>query len=238
MKSSNNFNRKALNSVGIGAITLAIIAFPLNKKASAVMGVENFIPSGSLNTGFSGTTGSIFTLNSNAQVNSLGVYDVNEDGLLSSFDVNIWNSNTQALLGSVTVPGGADAPLVDGWRWADLASPVTLTAGQEYIIGTFYPNVSSEGFYFDEDLGVDWTSTLISSVDERLARGGSGTVFPSLTGNSNQAYLGPNFSTEAIESSSVPFDFSATPGLLAIGVFWSYKKMSNRYNAKSVNDSK
>ena len=76
-----------------------------------------------------------------AQINALGVYDHNSDGLLDAHDVGIWDSSN-VLLRSVSVPSGTSATLLDDFRYADVA-PLTLSAGTTYVIGALFFN--SEG---------------------------------------------------------------------------------------------
>jgi PEP-CTERM motif len=94
------------------------------------------LSSGSQNT-FVGTVGGIFhtTYSFYPQVNWLGYYDQNGDGLANSHLITLWDNSTQGILASATVPAGTAAPLVNGYRWVQLSSTVTLNYGSYYIIG-------------------------------------------------------------------------------------------------------
>jgi len=87
--------------------------------------------------GFAGTVGGIFltTYSFYPQVNWLGYYDANGDGLANSHIVTLWDNSTQTILASATVPAGTAAPLVNGYRWAPLSSTLTLNYGTYYVIG-------------------------------------------------------------------------------------------------------
>jgi len=94
------------------------------------------LSSGSQN-GFVGTVGGIFltTYSFYPQVNWLGYYDQNGDGLANSHVVTLWDNSTQGIIATATVPAGTAAPLVNGYRWAQLSSTVTLNYGSYYVIG-------------------------------------------------------------------------------------------------------
>lgn len=86
---------------------------------------------------FVGTVGGIFltTYSFYPQVNWLGYYDQNGDGLANSHVVSLWDNSTQSIIASVTVPAGTAAPLIGGYRWAQLPSTVTLNYGSYYVVG-------------------------------------------------------------------------------------------------------
>src|SRR4051794_39543468 len=79
------------------------------------------------------TIGFSFTPASNVVVTALGVWDASTgDPLTQSHQVGIWTAGG-TLLASGTVP--ANGPLTGSWRYVSI-SPVTLTAGQSYIVGS------------------------------------------------------------------------------------------------------
>jgi hypothetical protein len=100
-----------------------------------------YTPNVNLTTGaqntFTGTVGGIFltTYSLYPQVNWLGYYDANGDGLANSHLVTLWDNGTQAILASATVPAGTAAPLINGYRWVQLSSTLTLNYGSYYVIG-------------------------------------------------------------------------------------------------------
>jgi len=99
-----------------------------------------YTPNVDLSTGaqntFAGTVGGIFltTYSFYPQVNWLGYYDQNGDGLASSHVVTLWDNSTQGILASATVPAGTAAPLINGYRWVQLSSTVGLNYGSYYVI--------------------------------------------------------------------------------------------------------
>ena len=68
-------------------------------------------------------------------MNWLGYYDKNGDGLTGSHLLTLWDNSTQAIIASATVPAGTSAPLINGYRWVQLSSTVTLNYGSYYVIG-------------------------------------------------------------------------------------------------------
>lgn len=124
------------------SLTAAIgLAFGSPVFAQTIPGSMLFAPNVNLDTGsqntFAGTVGGIFltTYNFYPQVNSLGYYDQNADGLASSHLVTLWDNYTQTIIASATVPAGTAAPLVNGYRWVQLPSTLQLNYGSYYVIG-------------------------------------------------------------------------------------------------------
>jgi len=62
----------------------------------------------------------------------LGVFDYQGNGLAAAHDVTLFTNQTA--LASVNVPAGTAAPLGNGFRFAPLATPLTLPAGNYSII--------------------------------------------------------------------------------------------------------
>jgi hypothetical protein len=142
--------------------------------------------------------------------------------------VGLWDDGG-TLLGNVTVPSGTTAPLVNDFRYANLGSSVNLTANSFYRIGVFYetPN-PTEGFFIAENLGTQWNSTVIANVQEYYNTSTTTLSFPNTSSDSNEAFIGPNFSGTASSSgggsvSVVPFEFSTTPGLIVMGGIFGIK---------------
>jgi hypothetical protein len=76
--------------------------------------------------------GSSFNAPNGATFNSLGFIDVGSDGLADSYQVGLWDTNTQALLASTTVTPAS--PLINGFRYA--AIPQTILApGTSFTVG-------------------------------------------------------------------------------------------------------
>ena len=77
------------------------------------------------------TLGYRFRAEANATVTELGYYDHNKDGFNQSHEVGLW-AGSGALLRSAIVTNSN--PLTGFFRYVAVA-PITLTAGQEYVVG-------------------------------------------------------------------------------------------------------
>src|SRR5690242_7542820 len=93
------------------ALTAALgvaLSFPV--LAQTTPGSMLYTPNVNLDTGsqntYAGTVGGIFltTYSFNPQVNWLGYYDHNGDGLTSSHLITLWDNSTQTIIASATVP--------------------------------------------------------------------------------------------------------------------------------------
>src|SRR4051812_40535085 len=85
-----------------------------------------------------GTAGYGFTVGSSPlQVITLGVWDLGADGLTNTHQVGLW-TNSGTLLAMVEVPSGTGGTLQGEFRYANLSSPVTLTAHETYVLGASY----------------------------------------------------------------------------------------------------
>src|SRR6267143_4387098 len=129
---------KQITSLNILAVTLCLTlnpaAFAQTSSGSVLYTPNINLSSGSQN-GFAGTVGGIFltTYSFYPQVNWLGYYDQNGDGLANSHVLTLWDNATQAIIATAVVPAGTAAPLVNGYRWAQLSSTVTWNYGRYYV---------------------------------------------------------------------------------------------------------
>jgi autotransporter-associated beta strand protein len=71
---------------------------------------------------------------SGIEVFQLGVFDYHGEPLAAAHTVTLFDSDTQTALASVTVPAGTAAPLINAFRFAPLATPVFLPAGNYSIL--------------------------------------------------------------------------------------------------------
>ena len=131
----------ALFCLAIAPATLAQTA------PNSVLFTPNVDLSSGAQNGFVGTVGGIFltTYSYYPQVNWLGYYDQNGDGLANSHVVTLWDNSTQTIMASATVPAGTAAPLVNGYRWTPLPSTLTLNYGSYYVIGAHTDGVDNWG---------------------------------------------------------------------------------------------
>src|SRR6478736_1401164 len=86
------------------------VAVNLSSFGQTTPGSTLYSPNVNLSAGpqntFAGTVGGIFltTYSFYPQVNWLGYYDLNGDGLANSHVVSLWDNNTQSIIASATVP--------------------------------------------------------------------------------------------------------------------------------------
>jgi hypothetical protein len=124
---------------------------------------------------------------------SLGVWDENNNGLTSAVDVGLW-ANGGALLGSLTIPVGAVAPLASNFRYANLSTPIQLAPNSVYVLGAF--RHSGVSYLIDHQ---ENTAFAVASgfdiLEERASSqfgGEPAMVYPGFPFDANQAFLGPN----------------------------------------------
>jgi len=70
-------------------------------------------------------------------MSSLGIWDDNGDGLLSAHVLSVYDTDTGDLLASIsTAPGGGT--LVDGYRYFDLLTGLSLAHGTNFTVAAYY----------------------------------------------------------------------------------------------------
>ena len=142
----------------------------------------------------SGTFGSQFTVSSSVTVLQAGIWDYLGDGLVNSHVVGIFDS-AGGLLDTANVAAGIVDPLINGFRWADLATPLTLTAGKTYYVGAYYPTAPNSGSSASDYLAGGF-HTIVAPFTwiQDGNNAGSGFDAPLLT-SGTQGFFGPNLST-------------------------------------------
>lgn len=124
-------------------------------------------------------------------VTALGFYDDKKDGLTASHPVAIYDKTSQAMLTSVTV---SPTDALDGYfRYAPLASPLTLAAGTAYVIVAL---VGDERYVAFNSIDPTWTvssSITYSGGAVNYENDEATTLFFPDTFNSTNGDFGPNF---------------------------------------------
>jgi len=185
----------------------------------------------------SATTGWSFQVGAqNMQLEALGLFDLDSDGLQDSHPVGIWTSGG-TLLSQVTLPSGTGGTLVGSYRYAAIA-PITLTAGSTYFLGAYFGPVEDRCVTACGDAQLALSSQLYApgitflQSNQTLAIIGAGTLaFPAVNAGVNQGFFGPNALFTATDPLPVPEP--ASLGLVAVGVGACLagalrRKMSNR----------
>ena len=67
----------------------------------------------------------------------MGIYDSSLEGLSYDHDTVVWDSTGMIIVSAVVLQGN-EAQLFDGFRFNSVDSPVTLHAGQTYVVGARY----------------------------------------------------------------------------------------------------
>ena len=171
----------------------------------------------------------------------MGVYDIDGDGLtLSSngnasggVDVGLWDDDTRILLGQVVVPGGTDAPILNGFRYQNLATNIDLASGEFYRVAAYMRDIVSGTRKF-VDSAVPDTVNGIDSIQEASSSLISRLSFPIGLSDQNEAFLGGNILFEDATATSVPFEFSPALGLLLVGGLFGGSKLYGRYKSSKV----
>jgi len=184
--------------------TIAIITLTLTVALGTLENVQadelviTTTPAQDLSNNFASTLGYEFTPSSPLWVYSLGFADLPSadvpnvgDGLAQPRFVGLWDSNG-LLLTSVTVPAGTAAPVIDRFRYQDVPTPITLAAGQTYILGAYFDRESHDHYTVNNG-----ASFLASLGAGRSARGQS---FPD-TVNDTRVF-GPNLLADPVGPTS------------------------------------
>jgi hypothetical protein len=158
-------------------LLLALAACAAISAAAQVAGPRTAITVPGLGNGFDYYQGSYslgwtFTPNSPITVTALGFYDDLQNGLTQSHPVGIYDKATQALLATATVV--PTDPLTGFFHYTPLATPLTLAAGNAYVLMAL---VSTERYLAFAAIDPLWT------VDPAITYGGSAVNYanPSAT---------------------------------------------------------
>ena len=177
------------------------------------------------NSGFqsnqTGTVGFEFTVGSqDLVVTSLGVLDLDfiaaGNGLAYSHKVSLWDATGTTLLGSATVPAGTTAPLVNGFRFVELATSIKILAGQSYVLGAYYEDpqgVFANDLFRSNNAG-QMQAIISADVTYVQGRFAFGNVFPGSPASTG--YVGPNFEYSVF--SDPPVTATPEPASLVSGL--------------------
>ncbi|HLZ73921.1 PEP-CTERM sorting domain-containing protein [Phenylobacterium sp.] len=133
------------------------------------------------------TLGWQFDVLSAINVDALGVYDQDGDGLADRYDIGIWD-NSNNLMVSATLGSGTSGTLIDKVRYVDV-SPVTLAAGT-YFIGALYAT-GDDPVVFPGSGDTISTISQVHYVGATYAGGGS--LSDPTNPFSNNGFYGPDF---------------------------------------------
>jgi len=157
------------------------------------------------------------------QLTALGIYDHNGDGIEDAHPVGIWTA-AGALLAQATVPAGTAGTLVGSYRYVTVAPPLTLSAGQTYVVGAYFGPVIDRCDSACGDASLysgletyDPRITFLQSRQNQSIGGGGSLAFPDLNAGVTEGFFGPNFllASPSADLSITKTDgvATATPGL-------------------------
>lgn len=221
--------KQLVNKIGKVALVSSFLSFGVANSAQAVLttGISSF--TGGLASSSSATRGFRFQATQDLAVTALGVYDVRGDGLVltsgrSGVDVGLWD-DTGNLLGQVLVSGDTTAPILNGFRYANLSTSIDLTANSFYRVGADLSDLDNNS----PDFVGRATPNTVNGINPDQSYAVGGFNFPNLIQDSpGQVQLGGNILFGDEISTSVPFEFSPALGLLAVGSFWGLSRLCKK----------
>jgi len=118
-----------------------------------------------------GVRGWRFLVNSDVQVWDLGASTPHALGV--PYTITLFDVATQGILAQVNATGSGD----NVWEWTALGAPVSLSAGQQYIVSLWS---AAGNYYFGATApGSTWQPTgTIQYLDMRYANGATANTFP------------------------------------------------------------
>jgi len=190
----------------VTAVAIGMSTLPARADQAAV----NLTTPGEIYSGAPYTLGFEFAPNVNMSITSLGTFVDTGDGLASAGTVGIWDTSGDLLL-SVTVPAGSAANIQGDFAY-QAVTPFALTAGTDYIIGSYDTGDASS---LDTDqLGSGTFNPNITVISDEYSETESFS-FPNKNDGFMGAWLGGNF-LFTTSSSTVPEP--GTLALLALGL--------------------
>lgn len=177
----------------------ATIAFAFNDPSSGAASAQ-------------GNDGFRFQPTAAIQVTSLGYYDRNQDGLTLNHQVGIYDFLTQTLLASTTVGAGST---LDGLFRYNAITPLTLNAGQSYMVVGFHPGSTTQDLAASNPTG--FTTAAPLTYQGYFLNYNSSLSFP--TTNGSGTFFGPNFQFQPADAAvPEPSTFALFGIVLAFGV--------------------
>ena len=123
------------------------------------------------------------------RITAIGFYDQGKDGLATSHDVGIFNTNNFTLGFSATVL--PTDPLIGFFRYHTLTTPLLLESGHDYAIAAVLNSPSDSFATAVNPLNTSTNINFEGSVSKTT--GGSGLEYPDITSQSTYGNFGPSF---------------------------------------------
>ena len=190
-------------------LTTAMSAALLSSSAFATGLIDFTSPTINFSNGSDWTLGYSFHVNNTIIINGLSVYDQDQDGLDTSHAAGLWTSSG-TLLSSTLIPAGTAAPL-DGFFRVGAITPITLTAGNDYVVGA---RTENEGYTWNPN-GFSTLPDITFLSDQYVSD--PGLTFPSVSGGGVQGWFGGNANIAATpDAGSTLSLMGAAVGILGI----------------------
>lgn len=160
------------------------------------------------------TLGWKFSVKAPTSVNALGVYDSGQDGLAGSAQVGLWLASGGAPIVQATVAAGTAAALDGNFRFMPV-TPIALTPGIEYIVGSYLNSDLATALFG----GNGFVDPRVTVIDARYSSVGSGFAFPGITdpGTEGAAFLGGNLQLAPVPLPAAAWLFGT--GLIGVIAF-------------------
>lgn len=177
------------NILGIMALT-CLVSFELGQPVLAEMAIGI---TGGTSAPMGATTnhGWRFTANEDLILTDLGLWDDDCDGMDIDHPIGVWEFATETLLTSGVISAGTGDPLIDGFRYTDVAD-VSLQAGVDYVVGFYTPSSNQDEMIYAPPLEGWWVNPAITYVEARYGGNGS-LLMPGPNATTSYYRFGPNF---------------------------------------------
>jgi hypothetical protein len=181
----NHLQRFLGNIVRLALVMTAIVGAAGLANAGPAFTVSNTTGQPLANPPF--TLGWQFSTNTGITVTALGLFDDAQDGLSERHELGLWNS-AGTLLASAFVSAGTSAPLVNQFRYADIAD-IVLGAGT-YQVGALFTS-GNDNLIFPAYATAFSTASELQFLSATYVAGGT-LGNPVNSGGQYPAYFGPN----------------------------------------------
>lgn len=169
------------------AVAVCVLTAPGSVSAAPILSVTNTTGYLLVNPPF--TLGFSFTAQNAMNLTALGIFDDSQNGLAESHQLGLWDAGGN-LLASATIGSGTSGTLIGNFRYVDLATVVTLAAGQTYQIGALYTSGADPLIF--PGLATGFTTDPSIAFLQATFAGGGTLVNPNVPAGASPSYFGPN----------------------------------------------
>jgi hypothetical protein len=195
----HQMKNKSIILIAVAALSLVLPSAALAQTDGSILFNPNIDLSTLSQNDYVGYVGSQFLSagGTGETVNYFGFYDAGGDGLANSHTMALWETgwngqSSRGLLAEITVPAGTSAPLIDGYRWVELPSTITLVPNEYYLLNASVDGVDQWGDvisgsqitwnsqYVPTDSGYDFTKAGVygDTIPAYSQNGGSDSIDP------------------------------------------------------------